>query len=100
MAWKPVARCAGLEQGDVRAVDCSGAHLALYRLEDGIVATWISGVGFSAAVVAQRANADGSLGDPPLATDLNGDGAVNAADFDGSGVVDAADLAMLLGAWS
>ena len=39
MAWKPVARCAGLEQGDVRAVDCSGAHLALYRLEDGIFAT-------------------------------------------------------------
>ena len=24
MAWTPVASCAALEQGDVRAVDCSG----------------------------------------------------------------------------
>ena len=39
MAWKPVARWAALEPGDVRAVDCSGVHLALYRLEDGIFAT-------------------------------------------------------------
>ena len=39
MAWKPVARCAALAQGDVMAVDCDGAHLALYRLEDGIFAT-------------------------------------------------------------
>jgi nitrite reductase/ring-hydroxylating ferredoxin subunit len=39
MAWTPVASCAALEQGDVRAVDCSGTHLALYRLEDGIFAT-------------------------------------------------------------
>ena len=39
MAWKPVASCAALEQGHVRAVHCSGADLALYRLEDGIFAT-------------------------------------------------------------
>ena len=39
MAWTSVARCAALEPGDVRAVDCGGAHLALYRLEDGIFAT-------------------------------------------------------------
>ena len=39
MAWTPVSSCAALELGDVRAVDCSGANLALYRLEDGIFAT-------------------------------------------------------------
>src|SRR5688572_33176053 len=39
MPWTPVARCDALAQGDVRAVDCNGAHLALYRLEDGIFAT-------------------------------------------------------------
>ena len=39
MAWTPVARCAALEQGDVTAVDCSGMHLVLYRLEDGVFAT-------------------------------------------------------------
>ena len=39
MAWTPVASCTALEHGDVRAVDCSGVHLALYRLEDGIFAT-------------------------------------------------------------
>jgi nitrite reductase/ring-hydroxylating ferredoxin subunit len=39
MAWTPVASCAALELGDVRAVHCSGAPLALYRLEDGIFAT-------------------------------------------------------------
>ena len=39
MAWKPVASCAALEPGGVTAVDCSGAQLALYRLEDGIFAT-------------------------------------------------------------
>src|SRR3954462_4489523 len=39
MAWTPVASCAALEQGDVKDVECSGAHLALYRLEDGIFAT-------------------------------------------------------------
>ena len=26
MAWQPVARCAALEPGDVKAVDCSGTH--------------------------------------------------------------------------
>ena len=39
MAWTAVASCAALQQGDVRAVDCSGVHLALYRLEGGIFAT-------------------------------------------------------------
>ena len=39
MAWTPVARCAALEPGEVKAVDCSGAQLALYRLADGIFAT-------------------------------------------------------------
>ena len=39
MAWTPVARCAALEHGGVRSVDCGGTQLALYRLEDGVFAT-------------------------------------------------------------
>jgi nitrite reductase/ring-hydroxylating ferredoxin subunit len=39
MAWTPVAGCAALAQGEVRAVECGGTPLALYRLEDGIFAT-------------------------------------------------------------
>jgi nitrite reductase/ring-hydroxylating ferredoxin subunit len=35
MAWKPVASCAALEQGDVRAVDSCGVHYALFDIRTG-----------------------------------------------------------------
>ena len=40
MAWQPVASCAALVQRDVRAVDCSGAHLLRTfptRVEDDVI---------------------------------------------------------------
>jgi nitrite reductase/ring-hydroxylating ferredoxin subunit len=87
MAWTPVASCDALEQGDVVAVDCSGAHLALYRLEDGIFATSAACPHLGGSLVAgtvvngyiecpvhyalfdiRTGNADGAITSQPLQT--------------------------------
>ena len=75
--------------------------------------------GFSDQVVAQRINADGTLGPPPgEAGDLNDDGIVNgidlgmllgfwgpvgafpAADLNRDGLVNGVDLGLLLASWT
>jgi len=80
---------------------------------------WETGGTGSTDLVAQRLNADGSLGPvavPPVPGDLNGDSLVNgidlgillgawgtsdaALDLNGDGVVNGADLGILLNSWS
>ncbi|MCA9284126.1 MAG: hypothetical protein KDA22_02840 [Phycisphaerales bacterium] len=87
--------------------------------EGALAVVWTrSAAGVDANVVAQRIDADGTLGAgaPAPSADLDGDGAVNgadlgillgawgrcggcAADLDGDGAVNGADLGILLAAW-
>ncbi len=89
----------------------------LAPLGEAVAASWLSdGELLNDFVVAQRVNADGSVGLPTIG-DLNGDGVVNGADLaallaqwgacggcagdlDENGFVNGADLASLLANWS
>lgn len=89
------------------------------RLEDALAVVWQRAMdGNHVELVAQRIDADGTLGRPAITGDVNADGVVNfedlldvlaawgpcappcPADVDGDGVVDFADLLAVLANWS
>jgi hypothetical protein len=84
----------------------------------GSVLSWQANAGGVSDVYAARVNSDGTIGNPVVIGDLNGDGVVNgsdlavqlgawgacpapcASDLNGDGNVDGSDLATLLGHWT
>lgn len=84
---------------------------------DTAIFTWQGVVTSGSDIWAGRVNGNGSIGNPALVGDLNGDGRVDgadlaillgawgacsgcAADLNGDGIVNGADLAILLGGWT
>jgi hypothetical protein len=85
----------------------------------GSILAWQANAGGASDVYVSRVNSDGTIGNPVVIGDLNGDGIVDGsdlaallgawgtcpgspcpADLNGDGTVDGSDLAALLGHWT